>query len=140
MFERCLYFNANALARAVTQLWEEAFAPFDLSPAHAYCLRAVLAEPGLRQRDLAAELKLSRSTLTRFVQALERKGMVFRTGAAGDRREQCVFPTPAAQAIHTGLEATGNRLYARMKDAIGPDQLPELVANLRTTRERLSPP
>ena len=137
MFERCLYFNANALARAITQIWEQAFAPFDLSPAHAYCLRAILAHPGLRQRDLAAELKLSRSTLTRFVQGLEKKKLVTRTGSESDRREQCVFPTDAAMAIRDELEATGNRLYARMNNAIGADQLPTLVANLRITREQL---
>jgi len=137
MFERCLYFNVNALARAVNQIWDEVFARFDLSPSHAYCLRAVLAQPGSRQQDLADELKLSRSTLTRFVQSLEKKGLVWRAESANDKRGQCVYPTDTATALQAELETTGNALYARMKQTVGTDHLPDLVADLRATREQL---
>ena len=66
MFEECLYFNTNSLARTVSRIWAEAYRKFDLSPPHAFLLRAVLAKPGLLPRELAEELNLSRSTVTRF--------------------------------------------------------------------------
>jgi len=66
MFENCLYFNSNALARTVSRIWTEAYRPFDLSPPHAFLLRLVLARPGLMPRELANELSLSRSTVTRI--------------------------------------------------------------------------
>lgn len=137
MFERCLYFNVNALARAVERVWAEAFRPFDLSPAHAYVLRTVLAEPGRRQQDLAATLRLSRSTVTRFVQALEGKGLLYRSGSEADRREQRVYPTATAIALRDDLEKTGNTLYARMRESVGPDALPALVAELRRAAHHL---
>ena len=31
MFEECLYFNSNALARSVTKVWTEAYREFELS-------------------------------------------------------------------------------------------------------------
>ena len=37
MFERCLYFNINALARAVNQRWEKAYQAIGLSPAMPIC-------------------------------------------------------------------------------------------------------
>jgi hypothetical protein len=40
MFDRCLYFNVNALARVVNKKWAEGFEQFDLSPAHGYMLRS----------------------------------------------------------------------------------------------------
>lgn len=59
MFERCLYFNTQNLARTVNRIWTEEFKQYELSPAHAYLLRLVLTEPGLLQREIAANLGLS---------------------------------------------------------------------------------
>ena len=73
MFDRCLYFNVNTLARLVNKKWTQAFVQYDLSPAHGYMLRAVLAQPGISQKQLANELKLAKSTITRFVDALQKK-------------------------------------------------------------------
>ena len=78
MFEECLYFNTNALARSVTKIWTAAYKEYDLSPPHAFLLRVVLAEPGLLPRELAERLKLSRSTITRFLDGLEKRGLLIR--------------------------------------------------------------
>ena len=72
-----------------------------------------------------------------MVQSLEKKGLVWRAESAGDKRGQCVYPTDTATALQAELEATGNALYARMKQTVGEDHLPDLVADLRATREQL---
>ncbi len=107
MFEECLYFNSNALARAVTRIWTAAYKSFDLSPPHAFMLRVVLAKPGLMPRELAAELSLSRSTVTRFLDSLEKRGFLVRKMVAKDGREVQIFPTKSAQEIHEELDQTG---------------------------------
>ena len=76
MFERCLYFNVNALARAVNRIWEEAFREFDLSPSHAYLLRLLLSSPGMSPKQISRELKLEKSTITRFLDSLQQKGLL----------------------------------------------------------------
>ena len=138
MFDRCLYFNVNALARVVNKIWSEAFAEFELSPAHAYMLRLVLAQPGIAQKDLAAELRLEKSTVTRFVDGLQDKGLVQRKkGAAADSRAQHVHPTAKARKLREALEATGDGLYQTMVAAIGKDRLARLVGELRETAKKL---
>ena len=139
MFERCLYFNVNALARQVNTIWDAAFAEFDLSPAHAYLLRLVLAQPGIAQRDIALELKLEKSTDTRFVDALQHKGLVNRKKTAtGDLREQNIFPTTKATKIAGQLSNKGDELYKRMLASLGNADMKAMVEMLRTTAQRLS--
>lgn len=132
MFERCLYFNINALTRAVNQIWDEAFAEFGLSPSHAYLLRLVLASPGLTPKQISQELKLEKSTITRFLDVVQGKGFIRRQkGVSGDAREQGIYPTRKAEKIATQLEAKGNALYQQMVATIGKTELTSLVARLR---------
>lgn len=139
MFERCLYFNVNALARQVNNIWDAAFAEFDLSPAHAYLLRLVLAQPGIAQRDIALELKLEKSTVTRFVDALQKKGLVLRKKtASGDPREQNIFPTTKAIKIADKLSKKGEELYKTMLATLGNEDLKTMVEMLRVTAQRLN--
>lgn len=139
MFERCLYFNVNALARTVNRMWEEAFKELGLSPAHAYLLRLVLAEPGVSHKTLSAELRLEKSTITRFIDTLEEKGYLKRSKlGAIDHREQRVFPTEKARRIKTTLEKTGDTLYQRMCSTFGESELKSLVLRLREATRNLS--
>lgn len=130
MFERCLYFNVNALARRVNAIWDDAFAEFDLSPAHTYLLRLVLENPGITQTRIAEELRLEKSTVTRFIHVLEDKGMVKRARAG---RETLVQPTAQAKKIRIQLERKGELLYQRMQAAVGNAELGEMVQQLRDT-------
>jgi DNA-binding MarR family transcriptional regulator len=138
MFERCLYFNINALTRAVNRIWNDAFSQFDLSPSHAYLLRLVLSQPGLPPKQIAIELKLEKSTVTRFIDVLENKGFLFRKkGSSGDSREQGIYPTHKAKKIKEQLDTKGEQLYQKMVTSIGKGALTSLVQQLRNTEQRI---
>lgn len=137
MFERCLYFNTQNLARTVDRLWTEEFKQYGLSPAHAYLLRLVLAEPGLLQRDIAQQLGLSKSTVTRFIDSLAERGYVSRKYSNSDGRESVIYPERKALAIHQQLEASGTKLYKRMLAALGEDTMQSTVTQQRKIREAL---
>lgn len=137
MFERCLYFNTQTLARKLNALWMDAFAPFDLAPSHAYLLRLVLETPGVTQQQLANELCLNKSTVTRFVAALENKALVERVGSGKDQREKSVVPSPEAIAIGQDLEAKGAELYSTMCGAIGRDKVEAFVQAAREINQKL---
>ncbi|MEO1657878.1 MAG: MarR family transcriptional regulator [Pseudomonadota bacterium] len=139
MFERCLYFNLNALSRQLNRRWEEAFAPFALTPSHAYVLRAVLAEPGRTQQALADDMRLEKSTLARFLNALEAQGMVERRPSASSARSKEVHPTKDSLSIAESLEATGDRLYADMCAAIGKERLDGFVTMMKTVAGSVGP-
>lgn len=139
MFDRCLYFNVNALTRAVNRIWEEAFSEFDLPPSHAYLLRLTLSSPGLTPKQISQELKLEKSTITRFLDALETKGLITRKkGISGDAREQGIYPTKKSGKIAIQLEEKGNELYHKMINCIGKRNLTSLVSQLRKTETHIN--
>ena len=134
MFERCLYFNVNALARRVNGIWDEAFAEFNLSPAHAYLLRLLLEQPGLTQTQITRELKLEKSTVTRFVTVLASKNLITREKQG---REVLAFPTVKAKALQERLNIKGDELYQRMIKSLGKNKVTALVGSLRDTGDNL---
>ena len=137
MFDRCLYFNVNALARVVNKKWAEAFKQYDLSPAHGYMLRVVLSEPGISQKQLADELRLEKSTITRFVDVLQNKGLVVRQKSSKeDARELSIYATEKAKKLHDELEALGDNLYQTMIAKIGEKDLKLLVSKLRESTKK----
>lgn len=138
MFDRCLYFNANALSRVLNKKWAEAFKQYDLSPAHGYMLRVVLSEPGISQKQLADELMLEKSTITRFVDVLQNKGFVVRRrGNTEDARELSIYATNKANKIYAQLEELGDTLYQTMVSQIGEKNLELLVRGLRDATNKI---
>ncbi len=138
MFERCLYFNTNHLSRVVSRIWAGAYSELGLSPAHAYLLRLVLEQPGLVQKEIAAELNLEKSTITRFIDKMVDEGYLLRKAStAGNHKEQCIFPTPKARKIETRLNDIGNELYAKMRQQVSADDLVALVALERLASTKL---
>lgn len=137
MFERCLYFNTNSLTRKLNSIWEKAFAEFDLPPSHAYLLRLVLEHPGLTQQKLAEELRLNKSTVTRFISALEKKQLLIREGSSTDQRQRVVSPSLKALAIQNELQVLGGELYASMCEKLGRENVEEFVKTARLLHEKL---
>ncbi len=140
MFTRCIYFNLNTLTRNINKLWDEAFKRHGLSPAHGYLLRAVLANPGMSQKELADELLLDPSTITRFIDALSTRRLVERRPSKDNARESTVVPTARGKALHKELEQTGNELYKDMRKTLGARRFDNFVKELRAVRELISPP
>lgn len=137
MFEECLYFNSNTLARTVTRIWTEKYRHFDLSPPHAFLLRVVLANPGMLPRELADELNLTRSTITRFLDSLEKNDFLVRKATETDGREVQIYPTKKAKNIHTKLNNAGKELTQLMEKKLGNDVLSDFVSNIREVKKTI---
>jgi DNA-binding MarR family transcriptional regulator len=135
MFERCLYFNTNTLVRQVNKIWDEAFQEFGLSPAHAYLLRLVLSDSEMTQTQIASELNLEKSTVTRFIDSLEKRGYLTRNKIG---REHVIAPTAAAKKIKAKLNKKGDALYQTLAGKIGKDNLKQLVGQLRNTSTKIN--
>ena len=136
MFDHCLYFNTTALARRLEREWTDAFSSFEISPSQAFMLRAVLAKPGMLQRELADVLSIARPTATRALDFLQAKGFIVRSGRDGDGRETCIYPTEEAKSIHAALNAASGAVTRKLKTALGAAEFEETVSHI--TRVRLS--
>ena len=137
MFEQCLYFNLNALTRKVNRVWESEFRQTGLSAPHAYVMRLVLSEPGISQKQLAEELHLDPSTVTRFVDALAERHLVRRNTSHTDRRSAAVLPTAEGKRLQKKLEKIGQGLFQTMQAKLGDKDFQALVNALRETRSTL---
>ena len=137
MFERCIYFNTHTLARKLNAIWDQGFAEFDLTPAQGYLLRLVLAQPGLTQQAISQELQLNKSTVTRFVNQLEKKSLLERTASDSDLRENVIMPSKSALTLNAKLEALGDELYQSMCSKLGKQNLTAFVKTARKLNEQL---
>lgn len=126
MFEKCIYFNSNAFVRGLNRVWDEAYKPSGLSAPHAYLLRLVCSEPGITQKEAGRQLQLEKSTITRFVSALETKGLLIRQ-AGENGREVCLKATAIGKRLGKQLDAIGAELYKKMRKQLGASQFENIV-------------
>ncbi len=73
---------------------------YDVSITQCYALEALARERAMTLNDLASHLYLDKSTTSRVVDALERKGYVVRSEHPADRRALRLKITSAGRALH----------------------------------------
>lgn len=77
---------------------------YDVSVSQCYALEAVVLEGPLGVNDLAARLYLDKSTTSRVVDALEKKGYVERRESAEDRRAVRLVATAEGRELHARIQ------------------------------------
>jgi MarR family 2-MHQ and catechol resistance regulon transcriptional repressor len=91
----------------------------DISVTQCYALETLVRQGGRTLNDLAAQLYLDKSTASRVVDALERKGYVTRTPHPDDRR-----------ALLLEATAAGRELEGKIRDSILAEER-ELLAGFQ---------
>ena len=136
MFEKCLYFNSNALSRRLTKVWENAYKETGLTAAQAYVLRLICEHPDLNQRQIADELLLDKSTVTRFIDRLVIQGFVIRDSSE-DNRERRLLATEQGKTLGVQLADIGKRLYNDLQNKLGQQDFDNLVVQMRHSLKKL---
>ena len=116
IFCDCLYFSANSLARNLTRLAEESFAPTGLAPSHAFALMAINRVPGVSPSEVAKEMHMTPSTITRFLDKLEKKGLIQRISEGKSSR---LHPTQKGAALNDDLEKAWRHLLSEYNAVLG---------------------
>ena len=130
----CLYFTANALARNIGKMAENAFKGTGLSPSRAFMVMLVNENPGITQGELASHLHLAPSTLTRLADKLVYQGIVER-GQEGKIVK--IYPTTEGKALGKTIEAAWKQLYTEYSAILGEDTGIELTRALAEANRRL---
>ena len=130
----CLFFASNALARNMTRLAEEAYAPTGLAPSHAMLLMTIIDSPGINPTDAAEIMQLNPSTVTRFVEKLESKGLVNRQ-TQGKFTE--LYATDEGNAMNMRIKAAWMSLYAKYIAIVGEEQACSLASLAFKTAKKL---
>ncbi len=95
---------------------------FDVSVTQSEALDVLVESGPATQNQLSAALYLDKSTTSRVIATLERKGYVRRTGHPNDGRAFLVEITTQGQKLHDTIEASLLEQQARMLATV-PDEL-----------------
>ena len=91
--------------RAIYQFERTKVAKFELTYEAVYLMQFLQRNAPTRMGDVAAEMKLPISTLTRIVDRLQKKGLVDREKDKTDRRSILLYLKPAGTKIVQDTEA-----------------------------------
>ena len=119
-YSACLLFSANALARAITAIGDAEFGKLGLSYSHAYLLHEVVNQPGITPSQLSNMLFLTPSTITRLVEKLEQKQLVWRES---EGKKTLVYPSEAGRALRPAIAEAWQRTGEQYARAIGPENV-----------------
>ncbi|WP_244244173.1 MarR family winged helix-turn-helix transcriptional regulator [Marilutibacter alkalisoli] len=119
------------------RVWTQAFNPFGLSPPQAFLLRAVIAQPGQLQRELADAMTITRPTATRLLDGLQQRKLIERRSSGNDGRELEIHPTAAALAIANDLNRASAAVTRRLQKTLGERRFGDVVAEMRQVRKML---
>lgn len=93
----------------------------DVGVSQCYALGAIVEHGPLAVNDLAAELYLDKSTVSRVADGLEAKGCVVRQRDARDGRVIRLVATPAGQALHAQIQEDLAHEYANLLTDFDPE-------------------
>ncbi len=93
----------------------------DVSVTQCHALERLVEDGSMSQNELAAALYLDKSTTSRVVSALERKGYLARTPDPEDGRANRLRATPAGAALVAAIEADILAREARLLADFDPE-------------------
>ncbi len=100
-----LYEVLNQLIRAHQFRDRDRICGHDISVAQCYALETLVKQGALRLQALADEMYLDKSTTSRVVDSLERKGYVVRLADVEDRRAIQIQATLRGQSLYQNIRA-----------------------------------
>lgn len=95
----------------------------DLQSGHFAFALAICNDPGRSQEELARELCINKSTVTRNLNYLEEKGYITRTPLPNDRRQFSVYPTEKMLDIIPQIKSASNDWMNLLSEGISKDDL-----------------
>ena len=108
----------------------------DLQPTHYAFVLAICREPGRSQEDLARELCINKSTVTRNLNYLEENGYIKRVSLPNDKRQFCVSPTDKMLAILPEIKEASLQWMALLSEGIPKDELDTFNSVLERMQEK----
>ncbi|GMX65364.1 winged helix-turn-helix transcriptional regulator [Paenibacillus elgii] len=116
--KECLYFTANRLGRVISKMAEDEFASSGLSPNSAFLLMAVYENDGISQKELGQILHLQPSTVTRLIEKLAAKGLLYNRV---EGRLSLIYATDKGKALEAAINECWNNLRSRYTAILGEE-------------------
>lgn len=118
----CTFLRLRKLTRRITQRYDRHLQPSGLRITQFSLLATLAGADGLSISDLAAQLAMDRTTLTRNLQPLVAAGHV-ELGNGKNARTRSVHLTPAGREIFTATLPRWREAQKEMRELLGNDAL-----------------
>jgi len=134
--ESLVYLVKHAHLRLST-LADEALAPLGIDGKDLGALRVIVGREPMSQQEVAARLRVDRTTMVALIDALEAKGIVTRRPDPKDRRRNAIELTDAGLVLYERADAT---YAAAEQEFLSPLDPAAADAFRRSLRALLTPP
>mgnify|MGYP000041248217 CR=1 FL=1 len=122
--ECCLFFTANSLARDITRMGEEEFASIGMTPSYSFLMMLAIDSPGISQKELSTAMNMAPSTVSRFIDALVRRGLLHKDVQG---RTTYIHPTEKGIQLQESIQEVWKNLYERYSEILGQESGDELT-------------
>jgi DNA-binding MarR family transcriptional regulator len=102
-----------------------------ISVSQAFALHELASESQMSQRELAARLRLEKSSVSRLAADLEGDGLIERVRDPDNYRQYRLRLTQPGRLLQQTMARTFDRRYERWTEAMTPAELASLLAGLR---------
>ena len=113
----------NNISRSQAIYRRRRIAADDLQSGHYAFALAICHSPGRSQEELARELCINKSTVTRNLNALEERGYITRSPLQNDKRHLSVYPTEKMLNILPEIEDASGSWMTLLAEGIPEDEL-----------------
>lgn len=134
--ENNLFFLTTAFSRKLSREADEVFASMGLSSSHALLLVVIQHNPSIQPSQLAQELHLKPSTITRLVQKLERRDLVKKQS---EGRATSIACTSNGKKVAGDINQQWQELMAAKQDELGDRYVEVLSEMISNALETVSP-
>jgi len=125
----CASGNLRKAARSVTQVYEDALRPLGIRATQFPILMATHALRSVSVTELADTLFIDRTTLTRNLRPLERRGLLS-IEVARDRRVKMIALTDVGRDLLARAYSAWVVTQREVAEGLGPDRLQRLLDDL----------
>ena len=129
-FDRCMLLNTRMAARAVTRRVDRKLRPYGITGAQFTILGSLRNHPGRSVTEMADAIAMDRTTLSRNLDLLERKGLVSASAASrGNGRIGAV--TDAGSKVIDEVVPEWRKAQAELRDLLSDPDFDTIIAGLR---------
>ena len=126
----CANASLRRAARAVSQLYEEAFRGSGIRATQFTLLQVLDRKGEMRQNELDDFLAIDSTTLSRTLKPLEQRGWIASRPGEEDRRERWWSITREGRRELAGVRPRWIEAQKRLKTVLGEERWDNLLANL----------
>jgi homoprotocatechuate degradation regulator HpaR len=135
-FSKSLPMSLLRAREAVMRHFRASLRRHDLTEQQWRVLRALTDQEAIEAAALARATFLLPPSLSRILRDLEERGLVVRGNAREDLRRARVSISPRGLAVIEAVAPESERIYARIADAFGPEDLVRLQSLLHELERR----